>query len=178
LKKCIIEDTKKTLEKLIQNLTKELAPLEELKLRRLPALKLKEEPVKITLSRNSEIELTLKQLVEQAHYIGCYVIAHPAQLISNGCEKLTSVWKGQRAKVCGVVNAIKIITTRTGKKMAFLEIDDSTAIADVTVFSSLWKKIKEKGIASGSLLRLEVKVESEEPAIKLMAENINIYEEN
>ena len=149
-----------------------------MKLRRLPALKLKDEPVKISLNRDEEIELTLQQLIEQAHYIGCYVIAHPAQLISSGCEKLNSLWKGQRAKVCGIVNSIKVITTRTKKKMAFMEIDDSTAIADVTIFSNLWKKISDKEIVPGTLLRLNVRVEQEEPAIKLMAENINVYQEN
>lgn len=178
LKSCDDPSEQKTLQNIASELKLQLSALEEMKLRRLPALKLKDEPVKISLNRDEEIELTLQQLIEQAHYIGCYVIAHPAQLISSGCEKLNSLWKGQRAKVCGIVNSIKVITTRTKKKMAFMEIDDSTAIADVTIFSNLWKKISDKEIVPGTLLRLNVRVEQEEPAIKLMAENINVYQEN
>lgn len=156
----------------------ELQPLEELKLRRLPALKEKEEPSKIELERAAEVELTLGELIEQAHYIGCYVIAHPAQLLPGDHEKLQSVWTGQRVTVCGVVNSLRIITTRKGKKMAFLEIDDATATADVTIFSRLWNKLEAEDIKTGSLLILDVKVESEEPIIKLIAEKAKIYKEN
>ena len=165
-------------EKLINSLEEQLQPLEELKLRRLPALKLKEEPVRIDLERNTEVKLTLQELIEQAHYIGCYVITHPAQLISQGCDRLDSVWTGQRAHCCGVVNSLKVIRTKTGKKMAFLEIDDATALADLTVFTKLWSRLEAEGIEPGSLLKMDVKVESEEPTVKLIAENIQIYKEN
>lgn len=177
LKKISEEDRLKQ-EKLILDLEQQLEPLEELKLRRLPPLKLKEEPQKVKLERYSEVKLNLQEIIQQAHYIGCYVITHPAQLISNGCDRLESLWTGQRAHVCGVVNSIKVIRTKTGRKMAFVEIDDATAVADLTIFSKLWSKLEGEGIETGSLLKMDVKVESEEPSIKLIAENIKIYKEN
>ena len=170
------DNEKDKVSRLIESIKEQLEPLEEMKLRRLPELKMKEEPSKIELRRHEEVPLTLKDVMEQAHYIGCYVQTHPASLINNGCEKLEAVWQGQNALVCGVINSLKVITTKRGKKMAFAEIDDSTATADLTIFSRLWIKIGHN-IEQGSLIRARVKVESEAPDIKLIAEEIEIYKE-
>ena len=178
LKKTTEENSRFKIEALILIIEEKLQPLEEMKLRRLPQLKQKEEPIKIELTRYKEVPLTLSEIMEQAHYIGCYVSTHPALLINNGCEALENVWTGQKTKVCGVVNNVKEITTKTGKKMAFIEIDDATEIGEVTIFPNLWKRLSPNPITSGNLLRLEVKVEQEEPVIKLIAESIQRYEEN
>jgi DNA-directed DNA polymerase III PolC len=131
-------------------------------------------------TREREIELTLKDIMEQAHYIGCYVGLHPAKLINAGAKEVESLYSGQRARICGVVNSIKIITTRrTGSKMCFLEIDDSTSIAEVTVFPKLFAKLQRQDTVPNpaDLLLLEVKVEKTEPIVKLIAESITIYRE-
>ena len=173
------ENNKQTITKLIENIEEKLEPFEEMKLRRLPQLKLKDEPVRIELERVEEVPISMNEIMEQAHYIGCYVNAHPAQLLLKTCDRLDSVWTGQRAQVCGVVNNIKIITTRKGQKMAFLEVDDSTAIADLTIFPNLWRRLESSGdLQTTSLIRINAKVESEEPGVKLIAENISVYKEN
>ena len=158
-------------------LEQELSPLEDMKLRKMPTLKEKESPEKPELIRNNEVALGLQQIMEQAHYIGCYVTTHPAQLINNGCEKLSELWTGQRARVCGIVNNLKIIKTRKGQTMAFMEIDDSTTVADVVIFPKLWNKIGTADLKVGALLHLDVKVQSEQPDLKVIAEKINIHKE-
>ena len=163
-------------ERLISVIEEELQPLEDLKLRKKPQLKEKEEPVKIELERFTEVPLNLKDIMEQAHYIGCYVQTHPALLINHDCETFVNVWQGQQALICGVVNSLKVITTKKGTKMAFAEIDDSTSTADLTIFSRQWAKVVEH-IQVGSLIRANVKVESESPNVKLIAQNIEIYKE-
>ena len=168
-------DSKLLLEK--KKLEEILYPLEEMQLRRLPPLKEKEKPVQIVLSRSKAISLSLEEIMQQAYYIGCYTTSHPATMISGGKDKLTELWTGQRANVCGIVNSCKEITTKKGLLMAFLEIDDSTRIAEVIVFPKLWKKLGKDNLGTGSLLSLDVKVEKEEPVLKLIAEDIKIYKE-
>ena len=148
-------------------------------LRKKPALKPIELPEMPEFTREKEVELTLKDIMEQAHYIGCYVGLHPAKLINAGAEEVESLYSGQKARVCGVVNSIKQITTRNGSKMCFLEIDDSTAIAEVTVFPRLFAKLQKRETVPNpaDLLLLDVKVEKTEPIIKLIAESITIYKE-
>jgi DNA polymerase-3 subunit alpha len=161
----------------IETIETELAPLEEMKIRRLPELKLKPEPVKVELLRGEEISLSLDEIMNQAHYIGCYADIHPALLVNNGCDKLSSLWTGQQTKVCGVVNSLKVIKTKRGAEMAFMEIDDSTQIAEAVIFPRTWAKMRKTNLAEGKLVHLNVKVEEEEPTIKLIAESIQIYEE-
>lgn len=164
------------LEVSIENIEKQIELIQETKPRRLPKLKLKDEPVKPELSRNNLVELNLVQVMEQAHYIGCYIGTHPAKMINNGCESIGSLYTGQRTKVCGVVNSIKKIKTKRGQSMAFMEIDDSTAIAEVIIFPNKWSFMKDMDLTEGSLIWLNCKVEQEEP-VKLIAESISVYKD-
>ena len=60
--------------------------------------------------------------------------------------------------------------------MAFIELDDSTSTADVTIFPKLWKRISEE-ITTGALILMDARVEQEQPVIKLIADNVQIYKE-
>ncbi len=160
----------------IQNLERQLELIQETKPRRLPKLKDKPEPVKPEVDRMEFVPLSLQQVMEQAHYIGCYIGTHPAKMINNGCEEINSLYSGQRTTVCGVVNSLKIIKTKTGRTMAFMEIDDSSAIAEVVIFPNKWPRIKEAEVSEGSLITLQCKVEQEDP-IKLIAESLQVYKE-
>ena len=117
--------------------------------------------------------------MEQAHYIGCYIGTHPAQLInSSGTVKIKNLYKGQKTYVCGVINSLKVIRTRKGHEMAFCEIDDSTSTAEVTIFPRTWKNAKLNNISENKLVRMKIKTEQEEPVIKLIADSIVVYQEN
>lgn len=158
-----------------QIVNKELEEVEALKPRRLPKLKQKSEPVRPELKRLKSVPLDLGQIMEQAHYIGCYIGAHPAAMIGSGFDKIEDCYIGQRPNLCGIVNSIKVITNRRGRKMAFMEIDDSTATAELTVFSGVWSKISDLGITPGCLLTdIQCKVDNEEP-IKLIAFNLKLF---
>ena len=158
-----------------QTISKELEDIEALKLRRLPKLKQKAEPIRPELIRLKSVPLDLGQIMEQAHYIGCYIGAHPAAMIGSGFDKIKDCYIGQRPNLCGIVNSIKVITTRRGQKMAFMEIDDSTSTAELTVFSGVWSKISDLGITPGCLLTdIQCKVDNEEP-IKLIAFNLKLF---
>lgn len=158
-----------------EEINRELEEIEELKPRRLPKLKEKAEPVKPELQRQKSVALDLVQIMEQAHYIGCYIGAHPAAMIGSGFDKIKDCYIGQRPNLCGIVNSIKVITTRRGQKMAFMEIDDSTGTAELTVFSNVWSSISELGITPGCLLTdIQCKVDNEEP-IKLIAFNLKLF---
>ena len=162
------------LEVSIENIEKQIELIQETKPRRLPKLKQKPEPIKPEPKRNVFVELNLTQIMEQAHYIGCYIGTHPAKMINNGCETISSLYTGQRAKVCGVINSIKKIKTRRGQSMAFMEIDDSTTIAEVIIFPNKWSFMKDMDLTEGSLVWLNCKVEQEEP-VKLIAESFTVY---
>ena len=158
----------------------EIAEYEEaLWLRKKPKLSPIEIPEMPVFSRESNIQLGLHDIMEQAHYIGCYVNLHPAKLINSNSESINSLELNQKGRVCGVVNSIKVIKTRRGQDMCFMELDDSTDIAEIVVFPKLFNNLSTRNAIPkpADLLVMDVKVEQTDPKVKLIAETITIYEE-
>lgn len=153
----------------------ELEKLEEQGLKKQVALKEKELPVFPELTRNKFVELSLSQVLQQAHYIGCYIGGHPITMLNIQRRTIDSLDPGQKATIAGVVVAYKSIVTRTGKRMAFFEIDDSSASAEVVLFPSLFTKYQSLDIKDGDILILDVRVDKTDPDIKLIPNNIKKY---
>ena len=156
----------------------ELLPLEEQKLKKLPALKEKELPVFPDLARTKTIELDMQTILEQAKYIGCYIGGHPMHLLDVQKDDIDSLEEGDYAEVVGVIISIKEITTRKGKKMAFFDLDDSTASSEVVIFPNLWQKISKLELQDTDIVRCKVKVEKTDPEIKLILNSIDKYRED
>jgi len=150
----------------------ELEPLEELKLKKKPTLARHDKPTFPSLERNKLIELTFSEIMDQARYIGCYIGGHPMDLIAVNKDDLDSLEESSYATIAGVILSIKEIKTRSGKQMAFLEIDDSTSSAEIVVFPAIWAKIKEKNYQETDIIKCSVKVEQTEPDIKLILNKI------
>ena len=154
----------------------ELRPLEEENLKRLPALAKKDLPEFPEIARTKFVPLTLKQIMDQANYIGCYIGGHPLDLIQVSKKDLDTLIPGVDAKIAGVVLSIKQIKTRAGKEMAFIEIDDSTRSAEIVLFPTIWEKVKEQGIQEADIIKAKVKVEATDPDIKLILKYIERIE--
>jgi DNA-directed DNA polymerase III PolC len=149
---------------------------EAISLRKLPSLKPIEIPDFPSFNRSKTLELDLSDIMQQAYYIGCYIQAHPAKMIGANYDKIENCYIGQRPTLCGVVTSIKEITTkRTGAKMAFMEIDDSTGFAEIVIFPNVWSSIKDLGIKPGVLLSdIQCIVDNENP-VKLKLFKLKLY---
>ena len=141
-------------------------------LRRPVVLKLGPPPVAPTIQQYKQVPLTLKDVMEQAQYIGCYVGQHPANMIRVSSSKLNTLVSGDHARVCGVVNSIKEITTKKGAKMAVLDVDDSTACVEVVLFPKMWADCVKPEAAD--LVIIEGKIDSDEP-LKMICNRLQIY---
>jgi DNA polymerase-3 subunit alpha len=155
--------------------TEELELLEEQKLKRLPSLQEKDEPVFPDLVRGKYVELDMKTILDQAKYIGCYIGGHPMDLLRVKKDDISDLEEGEYAEVVGVVLSVKEITTRKGKKMAFIELDDSTGSAEIVVFPQLWPKVERLEVQDTDIIRCRVKVESTSPDTKLILNKIQKY---
>lgn len=163
-----------------ETIQRELEDYESQGLKKKVSLKQKEEPVKPVLSRDTKISLSLKQVVEQANYIGCYIDVHPVSMINARKEFVSNLFESEYAKVAAVVTSFKEITTRRGQKMAFLMIDDSQTICEAVIFPNTYKKLIENKLAErmevGSLVLLDVMCQAIDP-VKLIVNRIVLYEE-
>ncbi len=158
-------------------MTEELEPLEEQNLKKKVSLKPKTKPEFPTLSKSPAIELGMKEILDQAHYIGCYIGGHPLDLINIERDNLDSLEEGSYASPAGVILSIKEIVTRKGKQMAFIEINDKTSSAELIVFPQIWKKVKALELKETDVISCNVKVEQTDPDVKLILNSIQKYEE-
>lgn len=157
-------------------LQNELQNLEDQGLKKKVSLKEKTYPEKPTFERKPKVQLNFSQIVEQAKYIGCYINTHPVTLIKAKTDYIESLYAGEWAKVAAVITGLKVIKTRKGQEMAFLEIDDSKVICEAIVFPNTYRKIKNLELEIGSLVLVDAKVEETDP-VKLIVNNITLYKE-
>ncbi len=150
----------------------ELEELESLELKKLVELKSKELPVKCELVRSNKVELELKEILDQANFIGCYIGGHPMQFTAIEHDDLDNLEEHFNHRVAGVILSIRHINTKTGKKMAVLEIDDSTGSAELVVFPQKYELFSKLEFVEGDIIISDVKVDAIEPDIKLIANRI------
>lgn len=99
--------------------------------------------------------------------LGYYLTKHP---LDNYESKLASVDKigalseypsGKTVNICGVIVEMKIIQTKAGKTMSFLQLEDLTGRVEVVVFPGTHDKFKSY-IKPNGLIEIAGKVEVEE----------------
>ena len=165
-----------------ENLTvyeNELEPLEDLGLKKLVDLKEKERPVFPELQRNSSVELDLEDITQQAHYIGCYLGGHPLQFVEvNGVSEIISLDIGEIDTIAGVILGIREITTRKGKKMAVIDVNDSTNTAEIVCFPSTWSKMSDMNLKTGDIVKAKIKVEETDPDYKMILFSLTTVDQN
>jgi DNA polymerase III subunit alpha len=159
-------------------ISQELEPLEEQDLKKKVTLKSKEKSDFPELIKDNFVELGMKEILDQANYIGCYIGGHPMDLIKINSDKISFLNESEYANVAGVILSIKTIVTRKGKNMAFVEINDKTATAEIVIFPQLWTKISKLNLKETDIVCCKVKVERTEPDIKLILNSITLYEDN
>ena len=150
------------------------------KLRKLPALKEKEKPIQPVLTRTKEVTVSVEELMQQADFIGCYLSIHPARVIYPNSTPISAVEEDSRGDIAGQVTAIKVITTKRKQEMAFVEVNDGTSSAEVTVFPNMYAELVNSGTVPSvsDIIRIRGMVEKTDPVIKIKAENIKLHRRN
>jgi DNA polymerase III alpha subunit len=106
----------------------------------------------IVLPKNVK-EIPRKQLLqEEKELIGTYVSEHPLQAtldawqdrITHTSATLAESDHGQKVVVAGVVSFIRPHTTKTGKAMAFGELEDMYGRLELTIFPRTWDEYQDK----------------------------------
>lgn len=91
-------------------------------------------------------------LLEEKELIGTYVSEHPLQAqldvlqhqVTHTSAALTEHEHGQKVVVAGVLSFIRPHTTRTGKAMAFGELEDVYGRIELTIFPRVWEEYQDK----------------------------------
>ena len=92
--------------------------------------------------------------------LGFYITGHPLMRYQNylmnlnttTTETLSDFQDGQEVKCCGVISAKRLATTKTGKKMAYLKLEDLAGSVEVIVFPDLYATAAPRLVSDEPLL--------------------------
>jgi DNA polymerase-3 subunit alpha len=123
--------------------------------------------------KKDKLLITLDMLSKEMDVIGCYMTLHPMDFVkqTGDTDQIMNIFNvDQRGKINGVVCTKKEFRTRKGQLMAFLEVEDQTGRASITVFSYIWTKLKQKPNV-GSFVRIKYKAEEPDSTPKRLIAN-------
>ncbi len=106
----------------------------------------------ITLPKNVKDIPRKQQLQEEKDLIGTYISEHPLQAtldalqdqVTHNSSQLGPAENGAKVRLAGVINFIRPHTTKSGKAMAFGEMEDMFGRVELTIFPRTWKNIKTR----------------------------------
>ncbi|HEX2948544.1 MAG TPA: DNA polymerase III subunit alpha, partial [Armatimonadota bacterium] len=97
-------------------------------------------------------EYPAKQLLEmERDYLGLYISDHPinahletlAEYRTASVEELAESREGDEVVIGGILTSVKPYTTKTGKLMCFLTLDDLTGSIEITAFADTYDKYNQ-----------------------------------
>jgi DNA polymerase-3 subunit alpha len=120
-----------------------------------------------------------QQLEHERELLGLYLSGHPLDdfdevLDEPGVERLMNLAEAAdetKVVVAGMVVSVKSITTKQGKAMAFMELEDQIERCEVVLFPEVWKR-SSSYVGKGELLGLRAKVQQQDEGFKLLAEEV------
>lgn len=120
-----------------------------------------------------------QQLELERELLGLYLSGHPLDdydelLERESIDRLMDLAEApdeSKAIVCGMVVSVKAITTKKGKAMAFLELEDQIERCEVVLFPEVWRRCSPH-VAKGALLALRATVQQQEEGFKLLADEV------
>ncbi len=125
-------------------------------------------------------EWSEKQLLTlEKESLGFYITGHPLSGYEDLLEKFTNansiVLKekndGEKIRIGGMVRDTKIIKTKKGDLMAFVNLEDMHGSVEVTVFSSVYGKVYDLLVEDSSIL-VQGQLQKGENYIKILADTV------
>jgi DNA polymerase-3 subunit alpha len=116
--------------------------------------------------------------------LGIYVTTHPLCAFTNSLkylnrQKINSFYeddpKSQEVLICGIVDKVKLMTTRKGDRMAFIRIEDETGNVEALIFPKLYEAEGAR-LVEKSIVVMRGRLEAKEKVPKILASTITPIE--
>jgi len=111
--------------------------------------------------------------------IGLYISDHPltpyqqifTQIVSYFSGQLNEAQHEEKVRVAGLVNAVRPYTTKTGKPMGFVTIEDVQGNIELVLFPRTWAQYREQ-LTVGQILIIEGKVDTGSTPPKILVDAV------
>ena len=125
--------------------------------------------------------MTEKEKLEgEKDVLGFYVSTHPVENLKEKLHfegiqlnRVSSIKTGAKINVLAQVQNLKVIRTKKGEQMAFLQLEDETSSISATIFPQVFEQFKEELIEE-LFLEIEAKVESRNNAPQLIIQKLKV----
>jgi len=108
-----------------------------------------------------------------------YITDHPlnehqatlAQIVSYFSGQLSEASHEEKVRVAGLITVVRPYTTKTGKAMGFVTIEDIQGTIELVMFPKTWTKFREQMIV-GKIIIVKGKVDMGNPPPKILVDEI------
>ncbi len=134
--------------------------------------------IKVNLSLVKQPEVTIKEkLIWEKELLGLYVSGHPLDEFREKIEKSSTLIKkakteikvGVPVTIAAIIDTVKVVTTKTNKRMAFIRLSDFSDSIEAVIFSELYEKNKDI-LVPDTIIALQGKVTERNGEKSLMIE--------
>jgi len=121
-----------------------------------------------------------KMLQWEKELLGTYVSEHPLQALAHlpaeviSSDQIDATMKGQEVTLVGMVAGVRVITTRTDKPMAFVQLEDLHSTIEVVVFPNLYADTAELW-AEDNILLVQGRVDERDGSPKILCQSVEEY---
>ena len=130
----------------------------------------------ITLPEVKDVEKR-DMLNWERELIGLYISDHPLNEFQTQLAHIVSYFSGQlseasheeKVRVAGLINVVRPYTTKTGKPMGFVTIEDIQGNIELVLFPKTWEKFREI-LTVGQIIIVEGKVDQGNPPPKILVD--------
>jgi len=108
--------------------------------------------IKVNLSLVEQPKVTMKEkLIWEKELLGLYVSGHPLDEFREKIEKSgtlikkakTEIKAGTPVTIAAIIDTVKMVTTKSNKRMAFIRLSDFSDSIEAVIFSELYEKNKD-----------------------------------
>ncbi|MFN8414208.1 MAG: DNA polymerase III subunit alpha [Anaerolineales bacterium] len=109
--------------------------------------------------------------------IGLYISDHPLNEFQTQLAQIVSYFSGQlpeanheeKVRVAGLITTVRPYTTKTGKPMGFVTMEDIQGNIELVLFPKTWEKFRD-GLTVGQIIIVEGKVDQSNPPPKILVD--------
>jgi DNA polymerase-3 subunit alpha len=121
----------------------------------------------------------LEKLTHEKQNLGFYFSGHPLDKYRNHIQnhgnldlsRLTACSTQRTYTVIGILKEIKEITTRTGRRMAFAQLEDFRGAVELVLFSDVFEKSRER-LVGDSVMVVRGRIDNSRGEPKLLVESL------
>jgi DNA polymerase-3 subunit alpha len=120
-----------------------------------------------------------ERLAHERDALGFYITGHPLdeypgeiELFANAVSsRVPSLGSGTEVRIGGIIGSLRQKTTKQGRKMAYLQLEDLEGVIEVIVFPEVFQQSQDALSCEGPVF-LVGRVEAEEKTVKVIATEI------